>query len=74
MKFWRHWAKGEWAKSPMRRDKSDLLRNLKLLDQLYKEAKALSVFPLQDPLSGLDIDIKIAKVINSVPKTSKKPE
>lgn len=54
----------------MRKDKPDLLRNLQLLDQLYKEAKALSVFPLQEPLSGLDIDIKIAKVINSVPKTS----
>jgi hypothetical protein len=54
----------------MRRDKPDLLRNLQLLDQLYKEAKALSVFPLQELLSGLEIDIKIAKVINSVPKTS----
>jgi len=41
-----------------------------LLDSLYKEARALSVFPLQDPLSGLEIDIKIAKVVNSVPKTS----
>lgn len=53
-----------------RRNKPDLLRNLRLLDSLYKEARALSMFPLQDPLSGLEIDIKIAKVINSVPKTS----
>ena len=53
-----------------RRNKPDLLRNLRLLDSLYKEARALSVFPLRDPLSGLEIDIKIAKVINSVPKTS----
>jgi hypothetical protein len=60
----------EFKDNYTRRDKPDLLRNLQLLDQLYKEAKALSVFPLQDPLSGLDIDIKIAKVINSVPKTS----
>ena len=60
----------EFEDNYMRRDKSDLLRNLQMLDQLYKEAKVLSVFPLQEPLSGLDIDIKIAKVINSVPKTS----
>jgi len=53
-----------------RRNKPDIRRNLKLLDKLYKEAKALSAFPLKEPLSGLDIDIKIAKVINSVPKTS----
>lgn len=60
----------EFEDNYIRRDKPDLLRNLQLLDQLYKEAKALSVFPLQEPLEGLDIDIKIAKVINSVPKTS----
>ncbi len=60
----------EFEDNYIRRDKPDLLRNFQLLDQLYKEAKALSVFPLQDPLSDLDIDIKIARVINSVPKTS----
>ena len=54
----------------VRKNKPDLMKNLQLLDHLYKEAKASSVFPLQEPLSGLDIDIKIAKVINSVPKTS----
>jgi hypothetical protein len=54
----------------VRRNKPDIQRNLEMLDQLYQEAKALSVFPLKEPLSGLDIDIKIAKVINSVPKTA----
>lgn len=54
----------------MRRDKPNFWQNLQLIDQLYEEAKALSVFPPQDPLTGLDIDIKIARVINSVPKTS----
>lgn len=60
----------EFEDNHIRRNKPDLLRNLRLLDSLYKEARALSAFPLQDPLSGLEIDIKIAKVINSVPKTS----
>lgn len=54
----------------IRGDKTNFWQNLQLIDQLYQEAKALSVFPPQDPLSGLDIDIKIARVINSVPKTS----
>jgi hypothetical protein len=54
----------------MRKENADILRNLQLQDQLYKQAKALSTFPLQDPLEGLEIDIKMAKVINSVPKTS----
>jgi len=45
-------------------------RGLHLVEQLYEEARALSVFPPRDLLSGLDIDIKIARGINSVPKTS----
>ena len=60
----------EFEDDYIRRNKPNIERSLKLLDKLYKEAKALSVFPLEEPLSGLDIDIKIAKVINSVPKTS----
>jgi hypothetical protein len=60
----------EFEDNYIRRNRPDVLRNLRLLDSLYKEARALSVFPLQDPLSGLEIDIKIAKVVNSVPKTS----
>ena len=54
----------------IRQDKSDITKNLRLLDSLYKEARALSVFPLQNPLEGIEIDIKIAKVINSVSKTT----
>ena len=52
-----------------RRTKPDLKKNLKLLDALYEEARALSVFPLKDPLEGLEVDIRIAKAINSVSKT-----
>jgi hypothetical protein len=51
----------------IRQNKSDILNNLQLLDSLYEEARALSAFPLREPLEGLEIDIKIAKVINSVP-------
>jgi hypothetical protein len=54
----------------IRQDKPDMTKNLRLLDSLYEEARALSVFPLQNPLEGIEIDIKIAKVINSVSKTT----
>jgi len=60
----------EFEDNIIRWNKPDVQQNLRLIDSLYKEARALSVFPLRDPLSGLEIDIKIAKVINSVPKTS----
>jgi len=44
----------------------NLKKNFKLLDSLYREAVSLGAFPPRDPLEGLDIDIKISKVVRSV--------
>ena len=44
----------------------DIEKNFRILDSLYDEALYLGIFPLKDPLSGIEIDIKIAKVLNSV--------
>jgi hypothetical protein len=54
----------------LRREKVDVKRNFKIVEALYREAVALGVIPLKDPLDGLDVDLRIAKVINSVSKTS----
>jgi hypothetical protein len=40
------------------------------VEALYKEAVALGAIPLKDPLEGLDVDLRIAKVVNSVSKAS----
>jgi len=53
----------------IRREKPDLKRNLKIVEALFQEAVELGVFPLKDPLEGLEVDIRIAKVINSVQST-----
>jgi len=50
----------------IRKEKLSIKKKFLLMDAMYKEAVALGSFPLKDALSGLDIDIKIAKVINSV--------
>lgn len=52
-----------------RKENVDVLRNFRLIDAMYKEAVILNVFPMRDALSGIEIDIKIAKVINSVSKS-----
>lgn len=39
---------------------------------MYREAVSLGIIPLKDPLEGVEIDIKIAEVINSVSSTPKK--
>lgn len=40
--------------------------NLKIFEALYDEAVSLNVFPLKNPLEGIDTTIKIARAINYV--------
>ncbi len=47
-------------------EKADFLINIRLVDAMYKETVSLGIIPLKDPLEGIEIDIKIAEVINSV--------
>lgn len=52
-----------------RKENVDVLKNFRLIDAMYEEAVILNAFPMRDALSGIEIDIKIAKVINSVSKS-----
>ncbi len=52
----------------IRKNKPDYIKNIKIVNALYEEAKALKIFPLDDPLDGIEVDIKIARALNSVPK------
>ena len=50
----------------IRSRKADYWENLRIVEALYREAMLLGVLPLKDPLEGLEVDIRIARVINSV--------
>lgn len=52
-----------------KRERVDMLKNIRLFEALYKEAVLLGAFTLKNPLSGIETDIKIAKVLNSVSST-----
>ena len=52
----------------LRNEKLDVKKKFKIVEALYSEAVALGALPLEDPLEGLEVDIRIAKVINCVPK------
>jgi len=52
----------------LRNEKLDVKKKFKIVEALYKEAVALGALPLKDPLEGLEVDIRVAKVINSVSK------
>jgi hypothetical protein len=54
----------------LRKEKVDIMKNFQIVDALYAEAVALGILPPKNPLEGLEVDIKIASVINHVSKTS----
>ncbi len=65
--FWAEWEARYIASQP-----ADFQRNLKMLEAMYEYARFLGVFPLADPLEGLETDIRVAKALN-VPTPSRGP-
>jgi hypothetical protein len=59
----------EFEDETAKRENVDVLKNIRIVEAMYREAVLLDVLPLRDPLSGIEIDIKIAKVLNSVSST-----
>lgn len=60
----------EFEKEKLAKEKLDINQKFRILDALYEEAVCLGVFPLKDPLDGIDIDVNIAKVVNNVPRAA----
>lgn len=56
----------EFERDLKRREKTDYLQNLKILEGMLEEAIHLKVLPLKDPLDGIETDIRVAQVVNSV--------
>ncbi len=43
-------------------------QSLKLLDGMWEMGIALGVLPPEDPLEGIEVDIKVARVVNCLKK------
>jgi len=50
----------------LKKEKVDIVRNFHIVEALYKEAVTLGIIPLKNPLDGIEVDLRIAKVVNSV--------
>jgi len=50
----------------MRNTNSDPLKNFQVLNAMYEEAVAIGAIPLKNKLDGIEVDLHIAKVVNSV--------
>lgn len=59
VKLWQQWEDDYLRSTPL-----TLEQKLALLEAMYQEARALGVFPLADPLEGLEVKIHLARVIN----------
>ena len=60
----------EFERKLLKKEKIDIMENFRIVEALYREAIALRAIPLKDPLDGLEIDIKIARIVNSVSKST----
>jgi hypothetical protein len=60
----------QWEKEQQRRESPDFQRNLAILEQMLVEAVALGAFPPTNPLEGLEVTLRIARVVNSVPSAA----
>ena len=48
------------------REKLSIEQNFFIMDEMYKEAACLGIFPLKNPLEDIEDDIRLAKILNSV--------
>ncbi|MBI3590797.1 MAG: hypothetical protein HY094_05395 [Candidatus Melainabacteria bacterium] len=60
----------EFEENFISKEKIDFARNFFLFEEMYKEAVTLGVLPIKNPLEDIDLAIKTANILNSVPKTN----
>ncbi len=65
VKLWHAWE----SQGPLSQQ-LDFHSNLRLLDSMYALARSLGVFPLADPLEGIETDIRVARILNGLDTSS----
>jgi hypothetical protein len=53
----------------IRKDRADHFKKMSIVDAMLAEATAFGVFPPSHPLAGIEVDIRVAKAVNSVRRT-----
>lgn len=53
----------EFEDALLRSEPPDYYRNLRIVEALLAEARALGVLPLRNPLDGIEVDIRVAEVM-----------
>jgi len=56
----------EFEREHLRQDKTDYFDSLRLFEEMWKEGVFLGVLPAKDPLEGIEVDLRIARILNHV--------
>ena len=56
----------QWEDELLKKSPANFYQNLKLVEEILKEACSLGVFPPSDPWEDFEIDLKIARAINAL--------
>jgi hypothetical protein len=54
----------KFEREQIRRRKPDYFLNLRIFESLYEEATHLGIFPLKNPLEGIEADVNLARALN----------
>ena len=56
----------EFEENELKKEKPDYASALRIFEAMWREAMLVGVLPLKDPLEGIEVDIKIARILNDV--------
>lgn len=56
----------EFDREQIRAEKLTYAEALAFFEAMWQEGIALGVLPLEDPLEGIEVDIRIARILNRV--------
>lgn len=54
----------QWEREQLKRAPADLMHNLRLIEEMYREALTLGVICAREATEGLDEKIALARVLN----------
>jgi len=50
----------------LKKEELSLEQKYRILNSMLREALNLGILPLEDPLEGIEVDIKIARIVNAL--------
>jgi hypothetical protein len=56
----------EFESELLKKEELTLEQKYRILNSMLQEALSLGILPSEDPLEGIEVDIKIARIVNVV--------